>query len=160
MSGAASERWTRARWLLVLALFALPLGAAFDGAVAWIHSHGHRGGHLHLLAAEHEAAAHGEWHAAEHRHEHAPEPEPDDEEREDRPGVLVDLPEGLAASARGSGTIPSSRVLAQAPLLERQALTPAVASGPPGVVRSGWPPQRGRRSGVAALLCSSHALLL
>lgn len=161
MRGTRHERWFRTRGLLVLVLIpALLLGAAFDGAVTWIHSHGLGGGHVHLLSGEHEVAALDEWHAADHRHGHEHEPEHQDEPHDDHRGVVVDLPEFVAVSARGLRKFPWDGVLAPAPVFRRWTLMPRAALPPPQAPRSDGPPWPCRRTGVAALLRSSHAILI
>ena len=148
--------------LLVLALLpALIFGPALGGMAAWLHSHGPSGGHLHLLALEtdHDLGARQEWHDAQHRHDHQ-----DDTHHEEEPtpvGLLIELPQVI-------GTAPRVTALSSATWFPLPAFVPSVRSTlvlvestyRPDLRRSGWPPQRAKRSGVAALLRSSHAILI
>jgi hypothetical protein len=159
-----ARRCAPQRVLLVLGLIAaLVLGSALGGSTAWLHSHGHSGGHVHLVAAEIAPAdlevLHA-WHDARHHegHEHAPE-----EEREEGPApdeLLIELPQILAAASRTS-TVPTTSVQAPAlPASLRWQLALVESVHRPDVCRSGWPPEVAGRSGVAALLRSSHAILI
>ncbi|MEW6072904.1 MAG: hypothetical protein AB1726_09990 [Planctomycetota bacterium] len=150
------------RVLLVLALLpALLSGPALGRAAAWIHWHGHSGGHVHLLRDEHarNVAALDGWHDAQHRPGHE-----NGEHEKNGPapkGLLIDLPELVAASPPGSTAIPAASVLALA-LLPIPGLHLALVESSirPGFLRSAWPPLGSKRSGVAALLRSSHAILI
>ncbi len=156
-----SGRCSPGRALLVLALLpALLLGPAFGGVAAWIHSHGPAQGHVHWLPDDHDhdVAAFDGWHAAQHRrgHEHG-----DHEEGPAPTGLLVELPGFVAASARGSTVPPTASLQALALLpLTGWHLALVLSSTRPGPIRSGWPPGGTERSGVAALLRSSHAILI
>jgi hypothetical protein len=149
--------------LLLLALLPGPLfGPALAGMGAWLHSHGPEGEHLHFLAPQVEADQLGtlhDWHAAQHGHEHE---EGSDEDEVPAPtGLLIDLPHLLAAPWGGTTLVAASSVHLPAILpVPRWHL--ALAEGTHGheLYRSGWPPQRTKRSGVAALLRSSHAILI
>ncbi len=148
-------------FLLVL-LPALIVGPALGGMAAWIHSHGPSGGHVHLLAKQLDHGDLGtlhDWHDAQHRHDHE-----DGTHEEDEPaptGLLIELPQILAALSSGP-------TLASAGSIHLPALLPSArwhsalveSTHRPDLCRSGWPPQRVKRSGVAALLCVSHAILI
>ncbi len=156
-------RFASGQMLLLLVLLpALIVGPALGGMAAWLHSHGPSGGHLHLLAPETEHADLGTlhaWHDGQHRHEHE-----DGTHEEDEPaptGLLIELPQILAAPS-------SDPTLASAPSIHLPALLPSAhwhlalvdSTHRPELCRSGWPPQGAKRSGVAALLRSSHAILI
>lgn len=155
--------------LVLIALPALLFGPALSGAVAWFHAHGAEGGHVHLLPEELHHV-HGDGVVA---HEESPRSHPhgEGETRDHEPGhgdggqaphgFRIELPAFDAAPTRGSTPIPPALPLALAGLPSLRGPTPVVA-GPthPGRIRSGWPPQGAQRSGVAALLGSSHAILI
>ncbi len=148
--------------LLVLALLpALIFGPALRGT-AWFHAHGTSGGHLHLPPSEPDhddlGALHA-WHDAQHRYAHETEKH---QEAEPTPeGLLIELPQILAAA-------PGRSTLASAASIHASLLPPSprwhvflvATTYRPDLFRSGWPPQRAQRSGVAALVRSSHAILI
>ncbi len=156
-------------WLVLVALPALLFGPAFSGAVAWFHAHGAEGGHVHLLTEEHHHA-HGHGVVA---HEESPRSQPhvETETTDHEPGhgdggpaphgFRIELPAFDAAPTRSSTPIPPASVLALAghPSLCGPRLVVA-GSTHPARIRCGWPPQGAQRSGVAALLGSSHAILI
>ena len=144
--------------LLVLALLpALVYGPVLGGLAAWVHAHGPSGAHLHLLQAQTEQAdlheRHDELHGHAHeRHEHeAPEPE----------GLLIEFPQVLANAPRDPGAGPAASATPAAPVQSvRSSLLFAGSTHRAYLCRSAWPPQEPARTGVAALLLSSHALLI
>ncbi len=166
-----------ARAFFVAALLpSLLLGPAIGGQALWFHAHGEGGGHLHLfpvpralaptetLGAEHAAA-----HATAHRHGSdgahgglAGDDEAHHHDGEEAPaGFVLKVPVFRAVSAS------SSRDLARvaSPVLSgaRGDLGLLAATGSMARPdRSGRerPMCCGRRSGVAALLRSSHAVLI
>jgi len=172
-SGRNQRRSGRQRagraWLVLIALPALLFGPAFSGAVAWFHAHGAEGAHVHLLLEEHHHA-HGQGVVAheEDRHSHHPD---GGETGDDEPGhgdggpvphgFRIELPAFDAAPTRGSSPIPPATTHSLAgPPASRGPTVPSVAPTHPVRIRSGWPPQGAQRSGVAALLRSSHAILI
>lgn len=148
--------------LLLVLLPALIVGPALGGRAAWLHSHGPSGEHLHLLAAEPDPADVGtlhEWHETQHRH--GDEEGTDEEERPAPTGLLIELPEILAAPSNGQSW--SSATSLDLPALlpsPRWHLALLESQHRPELCRSGWPPQPAKRSGVAELLRSSHAILI
>jgi len=163
MAGRKSkQRRGLGRAILVLALLpALLCAPALGGVAAWIHSHGHSGAHVHLLPEEHDHdfAALDEWHATQHRGGHEQDDHGDDDPAPQ--GLLIELPELVALAPRVPTGVagPSAQALAPLPL-PRWHLAPVASSHRSDFIRSGWPPQATWRSGVAALLRSSHALLI
>ena len=120
---------------------------------------------MHLLPDEHEhehehdVAALEAWHDAEHRHGH--EKGEHEEEGPAPSGLMIELPELVAAAPRSSTVIPSAGVQTLAALpFSRWHLALVESSIRTGPIRSGWPPRETTRSGVAALLRSSHAILI
>jgi len=162
------------------------LGMAPGGVSTWIHAHGPEGGHLHLLPSgiDDTVGGLGEWHGAHHRseaeheaeHHDGPRADPRDghgarahedhgnpDEHEPAPeGVQLDLPVLLALAPKtpgGATTVGLPGLAAPlAPL--RWCLAPSRSGHRPELARSGDPPPWSARSGVAALLRSSHALLI
>ena len=158
-----SGPWCPGRVLFVLSLLtALLFGPALGGAVAWIHSHGDSGGHLHLLPddeQENEVAALDGWHDAQHRCGHDGDGHADGGPAPR--GFLIELPAFAAAAPRGSTVVPAASAQAQIGVPRSfQHLAIVESSTPQWLIRSGWPPHRTNRSGVAALLRSSHAILI
>lgn len=169
----------RSLLVLVALLPVLLVGPAVGGMTAWFHSHGPAGEHLHLLTEHVDAHRHGtlhDWHDAQHgleAHERADDAheggrEAGEEGVEYAPtGLVIELPRILAApyarahlaSATSIHSAPSIHLPALLPTL-RQHLVFGEGPGKNGPCRSGWPPQRAKRIGVAALLCSSHAILI
>jgi hypothetical protein len=155
---------------MVVLPLALVLGHAFGGAAAWIHAHGphaeheHAGTHLHVLSAEIDPTdrdALHEWHAAEHRRgptEHQDESDPREEPAPD--GFLIALPQVLAASSRSPTSASEGVSLAASFPAPDRCSSPVEGTHPPDRCRPGWPSERAKRSGVATLLRSSHALLI
>ncbi len=144
--------------LVALVLPALLLGQVTGGRIGWVHSHDEHGGHLHLadVAAPGDVQALSAWHATQHHGD------PDSRAHERPPAGLVFAVPALLASAPGpaGGLAPPSacKVLLgpePLPLVEL-----AGGTHQPELCRNGWPPQRTARSGVVALLRSSHALLI
>jgi hypothetical protein len=148
--------------LLLVLLPVLIAGPALGGMAAWLHAHGPHGLHLHLIAGEHEHADGGtihDWHDSQHR----------DDDEGDRPedggptppGRPISLPEILAAPANGQARASAARleltVLDPAP---RWHLALSEIPHRPELCRSGWPPARTSRSGIAVLLLSSRAILI
>jgi hypothetical protein len=147
--------------LFALLLPALVLGTVVGGRTTWLHSHGADAGHVHLPpqdVAVRGASALAEWHAGQHedddRHRH--------QDRGPHPtGLVVDLPAILLASSPTTSSADPIGSLAFATAPAWACPGPLVETGPrPDLCRSGWPPQRGRRSGIAALLRTSHAILI
>jgi len=147
---------------LVVLLPALLCGPALGGMKAWLHSHGPSGGHLHVLM-EHLApdrlGALYDWHHAQHRRWH--EGGTRGEDALAPTGLMIDLPRVLVAPCRGSTFFPalssSLPAIRPAPRWQLERVE-AIDRGRQPI--SGWPPERPERGGVAALLCSSHALLI
>ena len=158
-----SRRRALRRRALLLALLLpgllLLLGTVVGVQTAWVHSHGEEAGHVHLLA-EHadsgEAIGLESWH--EHQHDGE---EPHDEHEPTPPGLLIDLPPLVAGHQQ---TANPADIIASSCVRASLAWVPGGALGRirhrPEVLRSGWPPQENRRSGIAALLGSSHAILI
>lgn len=147
-------------FLLVLLLPALFFGQALGGMAAWVHSHGSSGAHLHLVADRIDDDLLGSLHErfdAQHRHEHE-----DDAREEEEPaptGMPIELPELLAAPCKGPRLasaqglhVPALLATPRWPLV-LHVRAPAHERG-----RSGSPPRGAERSGIAALLRSSHAI--
>jgi len=169
-----SSAW---RVLLALVLLAPVLCASpLGGLEAWIHAHGPWGGHVHVLSDldELEDHGHGHGHGHGHRHDvadHHARPESREASaraEEDHPqhhpapeGVRIELPRVIAVAPRDSvrATGPGVPALATAPLV-RWTPERIETRGPPESMRCGRPPGRARRSGIVALLQSSHALLI
>lgn len=130
---------------------------------AWLHSHGPAGDHVHLLAervdTDHHRTLH-DWHAAQHRHERGG----GDHEENETPapaGLLIDLPHVLATPSAGATPVAAASVHLPANLpAPRWHLALVEGTHRHELYCSGWPPQRAKRSGVAALLRSSHAILI
>ncbi len=128
----------------------------------WLHSHGPSGEHLHLLAGQVDPDPLGtlhDWHDAQHGHEHE---DATDEEDEPTPvGLLIDFPQILAAPCVDPSFTAASSLHSLAFLPPpRWHLAPVAGPHGDGFYPSGWPPQGAKRSGVAALLRSSHAILI
>ncbi len=101
-------------------------------------------------------------HDAEDRHDHEERTHEEGRPEEPAPrGLLIELPHVLAARPRGA-TSSSATSLAPIVALPSPSLRPAPVEGPlrPEDPRSAWPSRRAKRSGVAALLRSSHAILI
>lgn len=145
---------------LVVLLPGLLFGPALGGMAAWLHSHGPVGEHLHLVTEQVDTnllATLHDWHDAQHRHEHDDGSNQDEEPAPE--GLLIDLPDFLAAP--GSGTTLASALSTHLPaILPVPRWHLALVEGPRGQESccSAWPPQLTRRSGVAALLRTSHAI--
>ena len=150
------------RLFLIVLLPGLLFGPALGGMAAWLHSHGPSGEHLHLLteqvAQDHLGALH-DWHDAQHRHEHD-----DGTDGEDEPaptGLLIELPQLLAAPLGGTTLVPALGIQVPAIIpVPRWHLALVEGIHKHELYCSGWPPQREKRTGVAALLRSSHAILI
>jgi hypothetical protein len=157
------HRRNLARALFVLVLLPmLLLGPALGGVAASLHAHGDAGAHVHVLAlgsaAECGSSALQDWHATQHQHsDGAPTTGADDRAPE---GLTVEFPAALAQSAAA----PRPRVVgdaAFAALLPIPLAVPCLASGHRApLARTESPPPRAARTGVAALLRSSHAILI
>jgi hypothetical protein len=140
----------------------LLFGQALGGMAAWFHSHGPAGEHLHLvseqLGQDHPGTLH-DWHDAQHRHERE-----DGSDQDDVPaptGLMLELPYLLAAPVRSTTLVSASSVSLPASLpVPRWHLALVEGAHRHELCCSGWPPQRAMRSGVAALLRSSHAILI
>jgi hypothetical protein len=152
--------------LLAVALLSmLVFGSAFGGVEAWFHSHGPSGGHVHVLPEErehgheHDVADLAGWHRALHGSgDEGPEHEEDGPVPE---GFLLELPPITVAAPRdlSVGSALFAPMAAAIPC-ERPSVHSCAGSTWPGPARSGWPPQGSRRSGIAGLLRSSHAILI
>jgi hypothetical protein len=113
---------------------------------------------LPVPASHHEVVELGEWHDAQHGGE-ADTLHGDEEEAPAGIVVLVPLLPA-AAPEQGSATFqPASYLPAAVPACGWH-LDAVESTYRTELCRSGWPPQRGGRSGVAALLRSSHAILI
>jgi hypothetical protein len=158
---------------MLLAFALLPvmlLGAVLGGTRAWLHAHGSQGGHLHLLAepiAEHHPDALRDCHAAQHRNTHDDggdaRHEDDAHHPDDMPapaGLLIDLPHVPAAPCAGTTLVSASSALPATLPAPRWTLALVDGTHRQKLYGSGWPPQRAKRSGVATLLRSSHAILI
>ena len=151
---------------LVVLLPGLLFGPALGGMAAWLHSHGPAGEHLHLVSAQvdqdHPGTLHG-WHDVQHRHEREDGRE-DGSDQDDVPaptGLLLELPHILAAPVGGTTLFSAPSVPLPAVLpVPRWHLALVEGTHRHELHCSGWPPQRAMRSGVAALLRSSHAILI
>ncbi|MFN0008808.1 MAG: hypothetical protein ACKVXR_12980 [Planctomycetota bacterium] len=152
--------------LLVLPMLpALVVGPAFEGGTAWLHTHGTSGGHLHLVAAATDHShptspdeEHDAWHG--HCHDSAPpiegirdEPAPE--------GLRIQFPDLLVIAPGGSvpRSATSSGMLAVLPPPLRH-WTVLEHPRPADPRPSAGPPRRARRSGLAELVRSSHAILI
>ena len=150
------------RILLLLAVLpVLVLGPALGGMVAWLHSHGSSGAHLHLVlehGEHHGAGPSHAWHAHQHRHDGEDETSGGDDEPSPE-GLRLELRELVAAAPRAAAPAPATSIHVLA-LLPAPAWEPARIEGLPPARshRSVWPPPGSSRSGLAALLRSSHAL--
>jgi hypothetical protein len=148
-------------FLLAALLPALLLAPVFGGRAAWIHSHGGIEGHVHILPVSSSAGELGflgAWHASQHEGE--VDSHEDDHERVPS-GIVVGFPRILAVCVQGA----SSASQSVAPHLADAAaygwrLDAIESPYRPELCRSRWPPGQGRRSGIAALLRSSHAILI
>ncbi len=151
--------------LLLVLLTVLAFGSTLGGMAAWFHSHGPSGGHLHLFATHAdpgELATVHDRHAAQHRHGREDETDEDEEPTSPSPeGLLLELPQILAVvpSAQSSASTLSFHVSAQL-AAPRWHLALARCTHRFDLCHSGWPPQKRTLSGVAALLRSSHAILI
>jgi hypothetical protein len=148
-------------FLLAILLPALLLGPALGGRAIWLHSHGQGVEHLHLLPASASAdrvETLDVWHELEH--EDADHSHPDDHGPAPH-GLVLQVPilHFVSSSPAGAESLPASFFLAIQPFCGRHgdALRGVHRAEPR---RSGWPPDRGARSGVAAVLRSSHAILI
>jgi hypothetical protein len=163
MADRRTRRSVRGRVHAVLLVALLPvfaLGPALGGGMAWFHSHGPSGGHLHLVPSEHghDHDALDAWHEVQHHRaqegeshevaEHAP-----DGLRIEMPAVIATAPS--KAPAPGTSIAPPAFLPSPGWSVELPGATCR-----PERCRSGWPPGKARRSGVAALLRSSHAILI
>lgn len=147
---------------LVVLLLGLLFGPALGGMAAWLHSHGPAGEHLHFVTEQvgqdHVGTLH-DWHDTQHRYERE-----DGSDQDDVPapmGLLVDLPHILAAPVGGTTLVSALSVHLPAVLpVPRWHLALVEGINRHELYCSGWPPRRAKRSGVAALLRSSHAILI
>jgi hypothetical protein len=152
--------------LLLLALIpALLLGRAFGGRTTWIHAHDDEGLHAHVLHEHvlpenrgHELATLDSWHDAHHHQEDRDRP--DDERKPAPEGLVIALPGIVASPCQPSSAKHTCSLHAQLPSAELGPQPRAVGVTCRPHVRFGWPPQTGERSGVAALLRSSRAILI
>ena len=145
--------------MLVL-LPVLLLGPALAGGGAWLHSHGAEGQHLHLLPAQLEPGHHAsmtEWHHDQHWAAHEQDSHEQDESAPE--GLLIDLPQLVAVHARGP-RVDGGFVAPFATPQACPAWSLLVREGPqrPERIHAGRPPEPPLRSGIAALLLSSHAI--
>lgn len=151
--------------LLLVLLAVLVFGSTLGGMAAWFHSHGPSGGHLHLFATH---ADPGELdtihdrHAAQHRHGREDETDEDEPPRLPAPeGLLLELPQILAVVPNGQSAASTSSFHVPAQLFApRWHIALAQYTHRFDLCHSGWPPQKRTLSGVAALLRSSHAILI
>lgn len=149
--------------LVLLLLPTLLFGAVLDRAAAWLHSHGPKGGHLHLLAEHTDpgdlGAVHA-WHDEQHRHGQAGDHHEDQANHGASPdGLLIELAQVQATGLR----VPSAaQSLAHPATLPSVLLSVAHIDGTrdPAPRGPGGPPQRGKGSGVPRLLRTSHAILI
>ncbi len=151
--------------LLLVLLTVLAFGSTLGGMAALFHSHGPSGGHLHLFATHADPGELGtghDRHAAQHRH--GREDETDEDEQPTLPapeGLLLELPQILAVVPSGQSAASTSSFHVSAQLAApRWHLALAQCTHRFDLCHSGWPPQRRTLSGVAALLRSSHAILI
>jgi hypothetical protein len=149
---------------LLVPLAMLVLASVLGGVVAWVHSHGASGIHIHLRVghSDHEDATAHARHDAAHGHEHGDAVHEPREEDEPAPGGLrIEFPDVLVASTRGSLSVGFDEVVAAAPpSFRRWQLVVSESTHRPEMFPSGWPPQWERRTGVAALLRTSRAILI
>ena len=103
--------------------------------------------------------SHHDWHDAQHEHEHEDGALEEDEHAPT--GLLIHLPYLLAAPRCGA-SLASAQGLHLPVLLPKHPWSSALLERTHRheLRCSGWPPQRAARSGVAALLRSSHAILI
>lgn len=154
-------------WLLVLLFASLPallLASIAGGSVAWFHSHGHAGAHVHVMpdAGQLEHADLDHDHVAWHSHGDAPE---NDHDGEAPPGLKLEFPRLLGTLSsiielRANSVLADGELLLEACPITATRPAPSHAGLVPRrtPIPSGWPPQRTRRTAVAALVCSSRAL--
>jgi hypothetical protein len=158
------RRFAAVRFLLLVALLpALVLGPAVDGAAVWIHSHEPSGAHVHVLPERLDhanlGATHG-WHEGQHEYDHEGGLH-EEESAEPKPsGLRIDLPALLAATRDGSSKSATSGLAFAALPASAWSLAHVALLHRFELCRSAWPPLRAKRSGVAALLRSSHAILI
>jgi hypothetical protein len=150
----------------VLALLpALLLGPALGGMTVWVHAHDDHGGHVHVVVGH---VHDGEQHALEHRHalahRHDGNAQRHDDVQDEQPsprGLLIELPEALAAARRERAvTAEESFVLALIPPAPREFVALTIHAPRLDPCRAVGPPGGANRSAVAELLRSSHALLI
>jgi hypothetical protein len=150
----------RIRERVLLAVLLVPwllLGSLVGGQTLWLHSHGQEGRHLH--AADGVATLHG-W-DDQHHDEHAHGEEGEELRDHDCPrtGTPIRLPIAFLIGQRAS----SYQIPGPLELAPTEVLADGVSRGrtqrPPRSAEGAVPPGSGR-SGVAALLTSSHAILL
>jgi hypothetical protein len=137
--------------ILVLPLFVV--AQAFGGSVVWIHAHGDAGAHVHVHSHAHDHEAHDRvtWHASEHGHDtHEQDlPAPD--------GILLALPELVASTTSCTSLVATIVPPVTFPCAAEDRLGVARTVA---ILRREWPPPRRQRTGIAALLRTSHAILI
>lgn len=141
---------------------ALLFGAALDGHSAWFHAHGEHGVHVHVTPGgeSHDGAAEfaasddlAAWHGAQHE-----EGEPHDSAPSE--GWMVALPDIAVLSRVGSyASFGSDHALALRLQTPSMLQVDDVAHRP-RIASASSPPRPQPRSGVVAVLCASHALLI
>ncbi len=154
----------RTLFLLVVSLPVLILGAAFGRMTAWVHAHGPSGNHLHLqsestdrhdigFAHAHEGHGAPQGLAQEHGGDEPDEPAP--------AGLGIDIPLILAVPGGGATIVAESGVpwteLMPAPPWH---FAPLVGAHGREHCRAHGPPRPNARSGIPALLRTSHAILI
>jgi hypothetical protein len=140
----------------------LLFGPALGGMAAWLHSHGPAGEHLHLVTEQVDQDRLGtlhDWHDAQHQYER--EDGIDEDDAPTPTGLVIELPHILAVPG-GSTTLVSTLGVHLPAVLPVPRWHLTLVEGAPRheLYCSDWPPQRAQRSGVAALLSSSHAILI
>jgi hypothetical protein len=150
-------------WLLwaLATLVVLGLGTVLRGGALLVHDHGESGAHVHALgnvaaevASEHAHASSGAEPAEESVRSAAPA------DARDPQGVLLVLPAPVSLAALGCEPAACPPALVDVatlvpPSWEGSGARAHTGAGPPGPVRCAK-----QRSGVAALLTTSRALLL
>lgn len=162
-STSPGRRWQASRRGILVAVLVLPwllLGSIVGGRTIWLHSHGQEGRHLHT--ADGAATFHAWSLAAEHHEGHGHDEEGGERVEHDCPrtGTPVLLPfapiVGVRAPSSPGLSVPIGLAPGSPAAGGRGDGHRATSRQPP----ADRPPPGPRRSGIAALLTSSHAILL
>lgn len=149
---------TLALWLLFPALLLMQV---LGGSAALFHEHGSAGNHLHVLSATPDLHLVSSWHQARHEGE-VDHPSSDREPAEITQDILIQVPASVVIAPSGRELAGKSTVqlhAIQACLLRCVVDAPTTPGSPPAPLPE-RPQIRSRRSGIATLLRSSHAILI